>query len=342
MDKNIKESKIPYLGGGFIMYQIRTDLAIENRQLYKEVNAEESKGVEIDKDEQDNYIITRVKILNKSGSENLQKPIGSYITIDVPNLNKTDEDLKDEISKIVAKEIKALGKNKPNSKVLIVGLGNWNITPDALGPKVVERVLVTRQFFVNYNKEIDESVANVAAISPGVMGITGIETMEIVKGVVEKIKPDLVIAVDALASRKMDRISTTIQISDTGINPGSGIGNNRGTLDEKTLGVPVIAIGVPTVVDAATIVNDTLDLIIGSLISEAQIGTEFYTLLSSISSEDKYALIQDVLQPFMKNVIVTPTDIDVLIDDLAIIVANGLNIALHPGIDLEDVNRYIR
>lgn len=324
------------------MYQIRTDLAIENRQLYKEVNAEESKGVEIDKDEQDNYIITRVKILNKSGSENLQKPIGSYITIDVPNLNKTDEDLKDEISKIVAKEIKALGKNKPNSKVLIVGLGNWNITPDALGPKVVERVLVTRQFFVNYNKEIDESVANVAAISPGVMGITGIETMEIVKGVVEKIKPDLVIAVDALASRKMDRISTTIQISDTGINPGSGIGNNRGTLDEKTLGVPVIAIGVPTVVDAATIVNDTLDLIIGSLISEAQIGTEFYTLLSSISSEDKYALIQDVLQPFMKNVIVTPTDIDVLIDDLAIIVANGLNIALHPGIDLEDVNRYIR
>lgn len=324
------------------MYQIRTDLAIENRELYKESYTEESKGVEVEKEENQNYSITRVKVLDKSASENLHKPIGTYITIDVPQLNKTDEDLKDEISQTVAKEIKGLGRNKPDSKILIIGLGNWNITPDALGPKVVERVLVTRQFFINYNKEIDETVANVAALSPGVMGITGIETFEIVKGVVEKIKPDLVIAVDALASRKMDRISTTIQISDTGINPGSGIGNNRMALNKENLGVPVIAIGVPTVVDAATIVNDTLDLIIESLKSEAKVGTDFYSLLSDVSSEDKYSLIQDVLQPFMKNVVVTPTDIDVLIDDLSIIIANGLNIALHPGIDLKDVNRYIR
>lgn len=324
------------------MYEIRTDLAIENKEIYKQRNKEESTGVDIEKDEQNNYLVTRVRVLNKTGSENLRKPIGSYITIDVPNLDKTDEDLKDEISKVVAQEIKRLGKNKPDSKVLIVGLGNWNITPDALGPKVIDRVLVTRQYFVNYNKESDETVANVAVISPGVMGITGIETMEIIRGVVEKIKPDLVIAVDALASRKMERISTTIQISDTGISPGSGIGNNRSTLDQETLGVPVIAIGVPTVVDAATIVNDTLDLIIDSLITEAKVGTEFYNLLSDISSEDKYSLIQDVLQPFMANIIVTPTDIDVLIDDLSIIVANGLNMALHPGIDLKDVNRYIR
>lgn len=324
------------------MYEIRTDLAIENREIYKESNEEESKGVTVEKDEEENYTITRVKVLNKSGSENLRKPIGSYITIDVPNLDKTDEDLKDEISKTLAKEIKALGMSNPNSKILIVGLGNWNITPDALGPKVVKRLLVTRQFFVNYNKEIDETVANVAAISPGVMGITGIETLEIIKGVVEKIQPDLVIAIDALASRKMGRVSTTIQISDAGINPGAGVGNNRSTLDKESLGVPVMAIGVPTVVDAATIVNDTLDLIIGSLISEAETGTEFYSLLSDISSEDKYALIQDVLQPYMGNVIVTPTDIDSIIDDLSIIVANGLNMALHPGIDLQDVNRYLR
>ena len=324
------------------MYQLRTDLAIENQEIYEQKNNVESTGVDIEKDQQDNYIVTRVKILNEHGSENLRKPVGNYITIDVPNLDKTDEDLKDEISKVLAKEIKALEKNKPDSKVLIVGLGNWNITPDALGPKVIDRVLVTRQYFVNYNKESDETVANVAAISPGVMGMTGIETMEIIKGVVEKIKPDLVVAVDALASRKMGRISTTIQISDSGINPGSGVGNNRGSLDEKTLGVPVIAIGVPTVVDAATIVNDTLDLIIASLISESEKGTEFYSLLSDLSSEDKYSLIQDVLQPFMANVIVTPTEIDVLIDDLSIIIANGLNMALHPGIDLKDVNRYIR
>lgn len=324
------------------MYQLRTDLAIENKQIYEDTTSKKSKGVDIDKDEQKNYIVTRVKVLNQTGSENLRKPIGSYITIDVPRLDKADEDLKDEISKVVAKEIKALGKNTPNSKVLIVGLGNWNITPDALGPKVIDRILVTRQYFVNYNKESDETVANVAAMSPGVMGITGIETIEIIKGLVEKIKPDLVVAVDALASRKMERISTTIQISDTGINPGSGIGNNRGTLDKEILGIPVIAIGVPTVVDAATIVNDTLDLIINSLILESKKGTEFYSLLSEISSEDKYSLIQDVLHPFMANVIVTPTNIDALIDDLSIIIANGLNMALHPGIDLKDVNRYIR
>lgn len=324
------------------MYRIRTDLAIENRELYKSQQNEDSRGIEVEKVEKGNYIITRVKVLNAEGSKDLQKPIGTYITIDVPQLKKMDEDLKDEISQIVAKEIKGLGKNKEDSKILIIGLGNWNITPDALGPKVVERVLVTRQFFINFNKEIDETVANVAALSPGVMGITGIETGEIVRGVVEKIKPDLVIAIDALASRKMDRVSTTIQISDTGINPGGGVGNNRMALNKDNLGVPVIAIGIPTVVDAATIVNDTLELIIDSLKKEAKVGTEFYNLLSEIESEERYSLINDVLQPYMKNVVVTPTDIDVLIDDLSIIVANGLNMALHPGIDLKDVNRYIR
>lgn len=324
------------------MYHIRTDLALENRELYKQVSNQDAKGVDIEKEEKDSYTVTRIKVLNKEGSENLQKPIGTYITIDVPGLNKSDEDLKDEISQVVAKEIKGLGKNREDSKILIVGLGNWNITPDALGPKVVKRVLVTRQFFVNYNKEIDETVANVAALSPGVMGITGIETGEIIKGVVEKVKPDLVIAVDALASRKMDRVSTTIQISDTGINPGAGVGNNRMEFNESTMGIPVIAIGIPTVVDAATIVNDTLDLIIDSLKTEAKVGSEFYNLISQISSEEKYSLIQEVLAPYMKNVVVTPTDIDTLIDDLSIIVANGLNMALHPGIDLKDVNRYIR
>lgn len=324
------------------MREIRTDLAVENRELYKQARDQDSGGINVEKEEKNSYIVTRIKVLNEEGSVNLHKPIGTYITIDVPGLNKSDEDLKDEISQVVAKEIKRLAQTKEDSKILIVGLGNWNITPDSLGPKVVERVLVTRQFFVNYKKEIDETVANVAALSPGVMGITGIETGEIVKGVVEKVKPDLVIAVDALASRKMDRISTTIQISDTGINPGAGVGNNRMEFNEKTMGVPVIAIGIPTVVDAATIVNDTLDLIIDSLKTEAKSGSEFYNLLSQISSEEKYTLIQEVLNPYMKNVVVTPTDIDALVDDLSIIVANGLNMALHPGIDLKDVNRYIR
>ncbi len=324
------------------MDQIRTDLAIENREMYQEKNSGEVPGVEVEKEEGKDYTVTRVKILDEVGATNLQKPKGIYITIEVPKLKNTDQDLKDEISQLLAKEIKGIGMNDENTKTLIVGLGNWNVTPDALGPKVVDRVLVTRQFFVAYKKDKDETVANVSALSPGVMGLTGIETSEIVKGIVEKTNPDLVIAIDALASRKMERVSTTIQISDTGINPGSGIGNKRIGLNEDYLGVPVLSIGVPTVVDAATMVNDTMDLIIGSMKNVAAVGTEFYSTLEKVSQEEKYALIKEVLEPFMPNVVVTPKEIDLIIDDLSIIIANGLNIALHHGIDLEDVNRYIR
>lgn len=324
------------------MFNNYTDLAIESKEMYNETNNVEIEGVSVVVEENDNYSITRVAILNKNGMEKLRKPIGNYITIDVPNLNNTDEDLKDEISQTLAKEIKAMGLNQPHTKTLIIGLGNWNISPDALGPKVVQRVLVTRQYFVNYNKESDESMANVSAISPGVMGMTGIESIDIIKGIVDKIKPDLLIAVDALASRKMDRISTTIQLSDAGISPGSGVGNKKMALNKETLGIPVLSIGIPTVVNAATIVNDSLDLIINSLKETAEVGKEFYSLLHELSQEDKYNLIEEVLNPFMANTIVTPKDIDVIIDDLSIVIANGLNIALHPGIDLKDVNRYLR
>ncbi|NLW21952.1 MAG: GPR endopeptidase [Tissierellia bacterium] len=324
------------------MIEIRTDLAIENRELYKEQNNREVPGVEVEEEKGENYTVTRVKILNESGEKSMGKPKGIYITIEVPKLKNTDQDLKDQVSQLLAKEIKGIGINDENTKTLIVGLGNWNVTPDALGPKVVDRVLVTRQFFVAYNKDRDETVANVSAIAPGVMGITGIETGEIVKGIVEKTKPDLVIAIDSLASRRMDRVSTTIQLTDTGITPGSGIGNKRIGLNEEYLGVPVLAIGVPTVVDAATMVNDTMDLIIGSMKEVAQVGSQFYSSLEQISSEDKYALIREVLEPYMPNVVVTPKEIDLIIDDLSIIIANGLNMALHHGIELKDVNRYIR
>ena len=226
------------------MDNIYTDLAVERREMYTEGKDVEIEGVSVDILEMENYSVTRIEVLNRNGQEIMQKAIGKYVTIDVPSLNVADQDLKDEISKVVAKEIQGMGYNKDDSKVLIIGLGNWNISPDALGPKVVERVLVTRQYFVNYNKEYDETVANVAAMAPGVMGITGIESMDIVKRVVDKIKPDLLVAVDALASRKMDRVSKTIQIADTGISPGSGIGNKRMALNKETLGIPVIAIGI--------------------------------------------------------------------------------------------------
>lgn len=324
------------------MFKVNTDLAVESKEIYSEENQVELEGVSVDVKEFDDYVVTQVNIINKNGMKKLHKPIGKYITLDFPKLEFNNQNLKNQISKAVASEIKNLVDLDMRSKILIIGLGNWNISPDALGPKVVERVLVTRQYYISYNKEFDETMANVSAMSPGVMGITGIESFDVIEGVINKIKPDLLIAVDALASRKMDRVSSTIQISNTGISPGSGVGNKNKHLNKESLGIPVIAVGIPTVVNAATIVNDSLDLIIKGLKEADHGGGAFYGLLDQMDSEDKYTLIEELLNPFMANTIVTPKDIDVLIDDLSIVIANGLNIALHPNIDLEDVNRYLR
>ena len=182
----------------------------------------------------------------------------------------------------------------------------------------------------------------VSAIAPGVMGTTGIETVDIIKGIVEKTQPDLVIAIDALASRRMQRVYTTIQISDTGIRPGGGVGNKRKELSKETLGVPVLAIGVPTVVDAATLTNDTIKLVIEHLCEQSEKGSQFYDLLKEISDEDKYSLIRDALEPYGANMIVTTKDIDMIIRNISQIIANAINIAIHPGIDLKDVNRYLQ
>lgn len=323
------------------MIKIYTDLAVEARELYNEKNNVEIQGVSVDVEEKESYTITRVEVLDKNGMEIMGKPMGKYITVEVPSMNNADEDLKDEISLILSNEIKKMGLNKPESKILIIGLGNWNISSDALGPRIVERILVTRQYFVNFNKEYDDTMSSVAAMAPGVMGITGIESIDIIQGVVERIKPDLLIAVDALASRKMNRVGTTIQLSDTGISPGSGVGNKRKTLNKENLGIPVLSIGVPTVVDAATMVSDTLDLIINAMKEDAEVGKEFYNILDALEEEERYSLVSEVLNPFMANTIVTPKDIDVLIDDTSAIIANALNIALHKGIELNDVNRYI-
>jgi len=226
--------------------------------------------------------------------------------------------------------------------LLVIGLGNWNVTPDALGPKVVSRLMVTRHLLEYVPDQVDEGVRPVCAVSPGVLGITGIETGEIVRGIVDRVKPDVVIAIDALASRKMERVNTTIQIADTGISPGSGVGNKRMELSRETLGVPVIAIGVPTVVDAATMANDTIDLVIDNLIREAKEDSHFYNMLKNIDRNEKYQLIQEVLQPYVGNLVVTPKEIDDVVDRIAKVIANGLNIALHQGITLNDVNRYVQ
>ena len=323
------------------MINLRTDLAIEERELYREREKIEVKGVRVEKEENDDYDITRVEILNEEGSEKMNKAIGNYITIECDGLKNADEDLKDDMSKILAKELKMLIKPDKFTKTLIVGLGNIHVTPDALGPRVIEKVYVTRHFFKAYGKTEDETLADVSAIAPGVMGVTGIETVETIKGIVEKIKPDLIVAIDALASRKTERLNTTIQITDTGISPGSGVGNTRKELNEEYLGVPVFALGVPTVVDAVTITNDTINLIIDNMKEEAGEDADLYKLLDSLGDEERYGYIKEILNPLMYDLVVTPKEIDDIITDLTQIIANGINISLHHGIDLKDVNRYL-
>ena len=323
------------------MFNVRTDLAMEVRELYKERTKQEVEGVAVDVEEMGNVNITRVDIMNDYGAQVMGKAKGKYITLECKALRRADADLKDEVSQTLAKELKKLVVKKENPKILIVGLGNWNITPDALGPRVVSKVFVTRHLFKMYNKEGDKDLAEVSAISPGVMGTTGLETSEIIRGVVEKSKPDMVIAVDALASRKMERVNTTIQISTSGISPGSGVGNKRMALDEQNLGIPVVAIGVPTVVDAATLTSDTIEMVINEFSNQASVGSQFYNMLGELKEQEKYNLIREILEPFGANLVVTPKEVDEVIVNMAQIIANGINIAVHPSIDLKDVNRYL-
>ncbi len=323
------------------MFKPNTDLAIEARELYSEKTSGEIPGVTMDNEEIEDVLITRVEVFNETGVSIIGKPIGKYITLESNSLRKADADFKDEMSKLLAKELLRIIPQKDDIKVLVVGLGNWDVTPDALGPKVVSKIFVTRHLFQMYNKEGDVDLSEVSAISPGVMGTTGLETGEVIKGIVDNSKPDLVIVVDALASRKMERVNATIQISTTGITPGSGVGNKRKALNRETLGVPVIAIGVPTVVDAATLTNDTIDKVIDAFSRQAKVGSQFYNMLRELKEEEKYSLITEVLEPYSANIIVTPKEVDEVIVNLSQIIANGINIAVHPGIDLKDVNRYL-
>ena len=312
------------------MISIRTDLALEATEICEEQSTALD-GVVVDTKELEDCTITTVEIINEIGSKIMNKEIGKYITLESDLMKFDDDDSREKVINYLKDELIEIFGTEQSKKTLIIGLGNWNITSDALGPRTVSKTLVTRHIFKNYNKDYDDDFSEVAALSPGVMGITGIETVEIVKSIVDKIKPDRVVAIDALASRKMDRVNSTIQISTGGIAPGGGVGNKRKALDKSYLGVDVIAIGVPTVVDAATLTIDVLDLAIDNLIEVSQENSEFYKMLTKLKEEEKYQLIKDSLEPYDKNLIVTPKDIDETIENLAIIISEGLNRSLHPG-----------
>lgn len=315
----------------FNQINFRTDLALERRDLYRKANRldKEIDGIETEEEENGPRIRTaRVKVLNENGAQAIGKPVGSYITIDIQKLKvATEEDIQ-ESAEVLAKELRELlaKHSAPKDEILVVGLGNQYVTPDALGPKVINDIDVTRHILNYMPQVLSQDTRPVSAISPGVLGTTGIETLEILKGIVDNVHPKLLIVIDALASRSIERISSTIQLADTGITPGAGVGNTRKDLSESTLGIPVVALGIPTVVDAATIAADSLDLFIQKLQQEAN-SNEF---LNNLQEEDKYEMIKQVLVPEDYNFIVTPKEIDDLIENMSSVVARGINMATQP------------
>ena len=312
------------------MYNFRTDLALERRNLYNKANNIEKDidGIEAEDEKvDDNITISRVKVTNEKGEEAIGKKKGNYITIDVKNLKIANEEEIQKTSEIVTNELRKLINEhvQENGSVLIVGLGNIYVTPDSLGPKVINEIDITRHLLEYMPEVLDKNTREVSAISPGVLGTTGIETMEILKGIIDNTKPQLVIIIDALASRNIERISSSVQIADTGIVPGAGVGNARKELTENTLGVPVIAMGIPTVVEAATIAADSLTL----FINKAQENGESNDFLNKLQEEDKYKIIKEILAPEEYNFIVTPKEIDSLIEKMKDIVARGINFAIN-------------
>ncbi|GLG00320.1 germination protease [Alicyclobacillus hesperidum subsp. aegles] len=315
----------------------RTDLAMEAHELASRQGTVH--GVEESREEHEGIVVTRVRVRTQAAQRRLGKRKGTYITLDVPGLRHRDLDLQERVTRVLADELKHLLDLPPSSTILVIGLGNEHVTADALGPMVVNKLFVTRHLF-EYMPHVlgdGKGYRSIAAVSPGVLGLTGIETSEIVRGIVERVRPDAVIAVDALASRSLSRVNATIQLSDAGIQPGAGVGNNRRALDKESLGVPVIAIGVPTVVEAATIAGDAIELVLNQLREQVP-GNAATALFDQLSSMEKWHLVKEVLEPIENNLVVTPKEVDDFMDNVAYIVAKGLNVALHPAMTFEDAD----
>ena len=294
------------------MFQKRTDLALEARELWQESAEKASRlpGVKAAKQRQEGYPVTRVDILDERGEEALGKPRGSYLTIDLTTFWQRKEDFFERAVRVVGSQLKALVPAE--GPVLVVGLGNRAMTPDAVGPLAADSVLVTRHLIAAQPRHF-AGFRPVAVQRTGVLGTTGVESAEAVRGLVAQMEPALIIAIDALASRRVGRVCAAVQLSDTGIIPGSGVGNHRSALNQETLGVPVVAIGVPTVVDSVTLAADLLEE-------------------SGITDYDGEALRKS-----RQNLMVTPRDIDQQVRDLGKVIGYGINWALQ-DLEIEEMN----
>lgn len=319
------------------MENVRTDLAIEKHEMLLEA-ATELSGVTVQQEEKDNIRISRIAIESLKAQMKMGKPVGNYVTVEFSGLNIAEGEDYERLCRVLAGEIRNLLSLKEKSHVLVVGLGNRYITPDSLGPQVVSRLMVTRHLLAYIPEEIDEGIRPVCALAPGVLGTTGMETGEVIKGVVDTIKPDAVIVIDALAARSMERISTTVQICDTGISPGAGVGNKRKELSKSTLGVPVIALGVPTVIDAATITADVLKM--AAETEQVKENENLYEALTSLDDASQRQLLQEAIPENLSGFMVTPKEIDLFVERVSKVVANGINLALHKNVTFADIAAY--
>src|SRR5690625_2834518 len=340
----------------------------------QEQQTEEIPGVAVMDETHKDVKVSKI-IISDEGEMALQKKPGTYITIYADGVKKQDTKKQENAATVLAKEVQGLlqaSNITTESKGLIVGLGNWNVTPDALGPMTVEKVMVTNHLFELEYETVQSGYRPIAAISPGVMGVTGMETSDIILSIIQKFNPSFVLVIDALASRSIERINETIQITDTGIHPGSGVGNKRKELSQESLGIPVNAIGVPTVVDAVTIASDTLDYLLKHMgreweekgtprtsllpenmpIKHENLSNEdlpdqakrstFLGLVGNLTEQKNRSLLEEVLTSSGKNLIVTPKEIDGFMEDMAHLVAQGINASLHEKVTVELDAHYTR
>lgn len=317
---------------------IQFDLALEAHDLLRGARGGEVPGVMLEEEELSNATVKTVTILNEQGAQNMGKPIGTYITIssDALKINNHAEHAK--LSDVLTSNLqKLLPLSSPDDLVLVVGLGNWKATPDSLGPRVTGETMATRHLFGRIPPDILAGVRPVSTIAPGVLGITGIETAEIIQAVVERIQPKLVIAFDALAAGDVSRIGTTIQLANTGIDPGSGLGNHRVGLNQETLGVPVIAVGIPTVVNAAVIAHNVLE----SFLEQLENKPHLQKLLDDLPQPLLENVIRQTLSPYNDHLAVTPKEIDDIIANAVEVIAQSLKKALHPQMNEDFANCFV-
>lgn len=293
----------------------RTDLAVEMRE---DIDSDEPiKGVHImTKNHGDTDVKeTRIVVEDENGAKNLGKPVGTYITLESEHLREHDEGFHEEVSSVLSKQLKQFIGGK--KRIMVAGLGNREVTPDALGPFVIDNLYVTRHLL---KEGIISKSIEISAIAPGVMAQTGMESLTILKALIEEIKPELLIVIDALAARESDRLNKTIQLADTGITPGSGVGNHRNAINKESVGIPVVAIGVPTVIAVPTIVNDAMEVMVAAIGKQST-----KNVLKKFNEEERYQLACEMVTPYLENMFVTPKDIDEAVKRISFTISEAIN-----------------